>query len=102
MNAFLLTFASLIDISQASMSSTIALNICAIIARIEKYKSIIKKKKKKQDEIALLPKTNLDCIQDLVSISLTDSYIERDYFDLIDVLRKCDYMKEDINTIETS
>ena len=41
------------------MSSTIELNICAIIARIKKYKQIIKKTKKKDDEIALLAKTNL-------------------------------------------
>ena len=34
------------------MSSTIELNICAIIARIKKYKQIIKKTKKKDDEIA--------------------------------------------------
>ena len=39
-------FASLVDISNGIMSSTIGLSICAIIARIYKYKSIIKKKKK--------------------------------------------------------
>ena len=39
------------------MSSAIGLNISAIIARVKKYKSIIKKKKKKHDEIALLAKT---------------------------------------------
>ena len=62
------------------MSSTIGLNICAIIARIKKYKSrIIKKKKKKHDEIALLRKTNLDCTKGSISRSITDSYIERDY-----------------------
>ena len=42
------------------MGSTIRLNIFAIIERIKKYKSIIKKKKKKHDEIALLGKTNLE------------------------------------------
>ena len=75
------------------MSSTIGLNIYTIIARIKKYKSIIKKKKKKHDQIALLAKTNLDCIKDLVSRSLTDSYIKRDYFNLIAVLRKYDCVK---------
>ena len=39
-----------------TMSSTIELNICTIIARIKKYKSIIKKKEK---EVALLAKINL-------------------------------------------
>ena len=56
-------FASLINISKEIMSVTIGLNICGIIARIRKYKSITKKKKKKHDEIALLAKTNLDCIK---------------------------------------
>ena len=54
-------FASLINISKEIMSVTIGLNICGIIARIRKYKSITKKKKKKHDEIALLAKTKLDC-----------------------------------------
>ena len=34
-------FASLIDISEEIMSSTIGVNICAIITRIKIYKSII-------------------------------------------------------------
>ena len=50
------TFASLIEISKGIMNYTIGLNICTIIARIEKCKLIIKKKKKKQNEIALLAK----------------------------------------------
>ena len=84
------------------MSSAIGLNIWAIIARINRYKSIIKKKKKNHSKIALLAITNLDCIKDLISMSLTDSIIECDYFRLIDVLRKFDYMKEKINKLETS
>ena len=84
---FISCFASLIDISKGIMSSTIRLNICVKNARIKKYKSIIKKRKKKHDERALLAKTNLDCIKDLISWSLTDSHIEHDYFDLIDVLK---------------
>ena len=53
------------------MSSSIGLNVCVITVRIKRYKSIIKKKKKKPDEIALLAKTNLDSIKDLISSSLT-------------------------------
>ena len=82
------------------MGSTIGLNIWAIIARIKMYKSINKKKKQKHDGIALSAKNNLDCIKDL-SRPLTDSYIERDYFNLTDVLRKYDYVKEKINKPET-
>ena len=66
----------------------------AITVGIKKYNSTIMKKKKKHDEIAPSAKTNLDCIKDL-SQSLTDSYTERDYFNLIDVLRNYDYIKEE-------
>ena len=48
--------ASLITIFKGIMSSTVGLNICAIIARIKKHKSIIKKKKRKRYEIPLLVK----------------------------------------------
>ena len=57
------------------------------------YKSIIKKGKTKLDERASLIKTNLNRIKDLISNSLTNSYVELDYFYLIDVLRKYDYIK---------
>ena len=85
-------FASLVDSSKGLLSSVIGLNICAIIARIRKYKLIIKKKKKKQNKTVLLAKSDLDCIKEL-PWSLIDSYIERDYSQLIDLLKKYDYMK---------
>ena len=47
-------FASLIGIPIGITSSAIGLKICAITAGIKKYKSIIKKKKKKHDKIVLL------------------------------------------------
>ena len=101
---FISSFASLINISKGIMSSriglTIGLNIFAIIARIKKYKSMIKKKKK-HDKIALLVKINLDCMQDLYRL-LTDWSIECDYFHLLDLLRKYDYSKEEINKLESS
>ena len=65
------------------MSSAIGLNIYATITRIKKYKEIIKKEKKKHDEIALLAKTNLDCMKGSVSRSLANLYIGRNYFLLI-------------------
>ena len=70
---YIFAFASLVNFSKGIMSSTIGLNICAIIARIKKYKSIINQKKKKHHEIALLTKTNLDCIKGSISRSLTNS-----------------------------
>ena len=88
---FISAFASLVGI----MSSTIRLNICAIIAKIKNYKWIITKKKKKHDEIVFLAKTKLNWIKGWISRSLIDSYIGCDYFILIDgVLRKYDYMKK--------
>ena len=87
-------FASLIKISGGIMSSIIWLNLCAIILRIKKYKPTINKKKRRYDEIPLLVITNLYSIKHLISSSLTDSYIELDYFLLIDVLREYDDMKE--------
>ena len=79
------------------MSYTIGLNICAIIARIKKHKSIIIKKKiKKDDEIASLANPNSDCIKGSVIRSLTH------YFLLTDVLREYDHIKQKINKLETS
>ena len=66
------------------MSSKIGLNICAIIARIKNYKSIINEKKKKYDETAFL------------------AQMERHYFLLIDSLRKYVNMKEGIKKFENS
>ena len=40
-------------------SSAIGLNICAIATGIKKYKSLIKRKKKKHDKIILLAKSKL-------------------------------------------
>ena len=65
-----------------------ALKVCAITARIKKYMSIIKKKKKKHDNIILLPKSKLDSIEVLISKALIDSVISHDEFVLIDNVQK--------------
>ena len=52
------TITGCVSISIGIASSTIGLKICAITAGIKKYKSIIKKKKKKHDKIVLLAKSN--------------------------------------------
>ena len=49
-------FASLICVPVGTTSFAVGINICTITARIKKYKSIIKKKKKKHDKIILLGK----------------------------------------------
>ena len=52
-------FASLVGIQMGITSSAIGLKICATIVAIIKYKSIIKKKKKKDDKLGLLAKSKL-------------------------------------------
>ena len=52
-------FSSLIGTPIRITSSAIGLRICKITAGIKKYKSIIKKKKKKYDKIVLLAKSKL-------------------------------------------
>ena len=72
--------ASLVATSAEITSSGEGIKICAIAARIKKYKSIIKKKKKKHNKIVLLGKDKLDTIEVLISKSLINSYISHDEF----------------------
>ena len=67
-------------------SSAIGLKICAIAEIIKKYKSIIKKKKKKHDQIVLLAKSKLNSIEVVISSTLTNSVITHDELVLI---KKC-------------
>ena len=64
-------------------SSAIGLKIYAITAGIKKYKSIIKKKKKKHDKIVLVAKYRLNTIEVLISEALIDSNNSNDEFVLI-------------------
>ena len=73
-------FPSLVGILIRITSSALGLKICAIAAGIKKYKSIIKKNKKKQDKILLLAKTKWNSMEVLISKALTDSYIRHDEF----------------------
>ena len=56
-------FALLVCVPVSIMSSAVRIKICAIIARIKKIKSIIKKKMKKHDEIVFLGKDKLNTIK---------------------------------------
>ena len=77
-------------------SSTIELKICVIMAGIKNYKSIIKKKKKKHDEIVLLTKSKLNSIKDLTSKALIHSSISHNEFVLTNnVLKEFYDMKEE-------
>ena len=64
--------ASLIGILIEITSPAIWLKICAIIAGIKKYKSIIKRKRKKYDKIVFLAKSELNSIEVLISKSLIE------------------------------
>ena len=76
-------------------SSEVGLKIFAIDAGIKRYKSIIKKKKKKHDKIVLLAKSKLNSVEVLISKVLIDSNISHDEFALINnVLKEYDSMKE--------
>ena len=87
-------FASLVGITIRTTRPGIGLKIYAIIAGIRKYKSIIKKKKKKHDKIVLLRKSKLNSLQVSISKALIDSNLE---FVLINNAVKEFYnMKEEI------
>ena len=94
--------ASFIVIPIGIMSSAIGLKICAITAGIKKYKSIIKKKKKKHDKIVLLAKSKLNSIKVLISKALNVSVISHDEFALINNLQKIyDEMKKEIKNLKS-
>ena len=68
-----------------------------ITAGIKKYKSIIKKKRRKLDKTILLAKSKLNSIEVLISKALIDSVISHDRFVLMNnVLKEYDEMKEEI------
>ena len=88
------SFASLLGIPIGITSSAIGLKICAVTAGIKKYKSIIKKRKKKHNKVKLLAKCKLNNIEVLISKVLIDSNISHDKFVLINnVLKEYDNMK---------
>ena len=90
-------FPSLVCVPIGIASSAVGLKIFAVTAEIKKYKSIIKKKKKKYEEIVLLGKTKLNTLEILISKALVDSCISHDEFvSVINVLRKYNEVKEEI------
>ena len=80
-------FVSLICVFIGITSSAVGFKICAITAGIKKYKSIIKKKKER-DEIVLLAKSRLKSIEVLISITKIDSVISHVEFFLINIVWK--------------
>ena len=86
-------------------SSAVGTKVCAINQWIKKYKSIIKKRKKKMkhDKNVLLEKTKLDIIEFLISTASIDSYISHDEFVSVNnLLRKYKEMRKEIKDPESS
>ena len=80
-------------------SSTKGLKICVITTAIKKYKSIIKKKRKKHNKIVLLAKSKLDKIKVLIFKTLIESNNSHDEFILINnVLKEFYDMKKEIKS----
>ena len=73
-------FASLVGIHIGITFSAIVLKICAITAGIKKYRSIIKKTKKKHNKIVLLAKSKLNSMDVIIFKALIDSNISHDNF----------------------
>ena len=83
------------------MSSAVRLEISAIASGNKKYKSIIKKEKRKHNKIALSAKSKLNRIQILISKALTDSSISHDEFVLINnILKKYYRLKVEIRYLK--
>ena len=90
-------FASIVGIPIGFTSSAIGLKICEITAGIKNYRSIIKKKKNRNDKIVLLSKTKLNTTEFLITKALIDSYISHYKLVLVNnVLKKFDDMKKEI------
>ena len=83
----LCALASLLGIPIGIASSMIGLNICAMTAWFKKFKSIIKKKKKKHNKIVLLAKSKLNSLEVLISIALIVSNASHDEFVCANVMR---------------
>ena len=73
-------FASLVVVPLGIANSAVEWNIYAITAGIKKFKCIMKKKRKKHDNIVLLGKVKLDAIEFLLSKALIDSFISHNEF----------------------
>ena len=94
-------FAYSVDNPIGITSSAIGLKIYLITSGIKKYKSIIKKEKKKHDTIVLLAKSKLSSIEILISKALIDSNISHDEFILINKVLKGFYdIKEEIKNYD--
>ena len=95
-------FTSLVSVPIGITSSAFGLKIGAMTTGSKKYKSIIKKKKKKHDKIVLLAKSKLNNKEILISKALDDSVVSHDEFALIsNMLKEYNEMKEETKNLKT-
>ena len=95
-------FASLVCVPVGITSSAIGIKIYVITSGVKKYKSIIKKKKKKHCKTVLLEKDKLNTVEVLISKVSIDSYISPDEIVSINnVLTEYNEMKKEIKNTET-
>ena len=96
-------FASLVCVPVGIASPAVGIKSCAITVGIEKYKSIIRRKKILHDKIVFLGKDKLNTIEVLISKVLIDPYISHDEFVFVNnVLREYNRIKKDIKNPEFS
>ena len=96
-------FTWLVWVPAGVASFAIGLKICVTTAGIKKYKSIIKKKKRKYHKIVLLGNDKLNTIEVLLSKALIDSYISHVKFVSVNnVLREYFELTKEIKIPETS
>ena len=81
-------FAPLVGFPIGIPNSAIGLKICVIPAGIKRYKSIIKKKKKKHEKILSLAESKLNSVEDSIFTALINSNIGDDVFVLINDIKK--------------
>ena len=60
------------------VNSVVVLEISAMTAGLQKYKSIIKKKRKKNEKTVMLAKTKLNSLEILISRDFFDLFISPD------------------------
>ena len=96
-------FASLVCVPVGIASPAVGIKSCAITVGIEKYKSIIRRKKILHDKIVFLGKDKLNTIEVLISKVLIDPYISHDEFVFVNnVLREYNRIKKDMKNPEFS
>ena len=94
-------FASFLGIPIRITTSATGLKMCVTTAGIKKYRSIIKKRKRKHNKMVLSAKSKLNNIEVSISKAFIDSNTSHDELVLIkNVLKGYDNMKEEIKDLK--